>query len=523
MTSNADRVLNGRYRLVRPVGHGAQASVWIADHLALRTQVAVKLIDPDLARKPDARDRFQREAMAAAQLRSAHVVQILDHGIDDGQPFIVMELLDGEDLFDRLERQGRLTLRETSRIVTQVARALTRAHAAGIVHRDLKPENIFLVANDDDEVAKVLDFGVAKISEPARRPMHRTRFGQLIGTPHYMSPEQVQGITEVDSRADLWSLGVIAYQCATGTLPFDSEGMGDLFVKITSGELPVPSRDASTLPEAFDAWFAKACARALDARFEGARAMAQALAEVVAAAPPEPVPSLPTPPRRAAADDADERPSLPSWPDGVRLDDPRAGGPTPTSVDLDESDIQEDPGSPPGPPVSPVSAVPAAAPVSAPWPAASAVPARSAATSSALASMGPSTVATIAMPPELDASRRRRVVRYVAAAFGLLAAWIAWTALRSQLDRPTAHPAAAGLDVAALTPSGPATSGLTPAADEVPVPAVDPALPPPPPTARPQASERAPVRPATPATRPTKGDPRGDDDLVLEVPEPPPE
>src|SRR5262249_16138313 len=152
------------------------------------------------------RERFRREATAAAQLRSAHVVQILDHGIDGDQPFIVMELLDGEDLFERLQKRGRLSLKELAKIATQVSRALTRAHAAGIVHRDLKPENVFLVPNEDDEVVKVLDFGVAKVNDPAKRTMQRTGVGTLIGTPHYMSPEQVKGISEVDFRTDLWAL-----------------------------------------------------------------------------------------------------------------------------------------------------------------------------------------------------------------------------------------------------------------------------------------------------------------------------
>ena len=225
MALEAGRILHDRYRLIRPIGHGSQASVWIAEHLALTTTVAVKLIDPELAKKESARERFRREATAAAQLRSAHVVQILDHGIEGDQPFIVMELLDGEDLFERLTHRTRISLRETSKVVTQVARALTRAHAAGIVHRDLKPENIFLVPNDDDEVVKVLDFGVAKFKDPGKAAMQRTGLGTLIGTPHYMSPEQVKGISEIDYRADLWALGVIAFQCVTGELPFDSEGV----------------------------------------------------------------------------------------------------------------------------------------------------------------------------------------------------------------------------------------------------------------------------------------------------------
>ena len=281
MALEAGRILHDRYRLIRPVGHGSQASVWVAEHLALTTTVAVKLIDPELAKKESARERFRREATAAAQLRSAHVVQILDHGIEGDQPFIVMELLDGEDLFERLTHRTRITLRETSKIVTQVARALTRAHAAGIIHRDLKPENIFLVPNDDDEVVKVLDFGVAKFKDPGKAAMQRTGLGTLIGTPHYMSPEQVKGISEIDYRADLWALGVIAFQCVTGDLPFDSEGMGDLLIKISVGEMPVPSKVVPSIPANFDAWFARACDRDPVRRFQSAREMAVALGGVV--------------------------------------------------------------------------------------------------------------------------------------------------------------------------------------------------------------------------------------------------
>ncbi len=281
MAIEAGRVLNQRYRLIRPVGQGSQASVWVAEHLALQTHVAVKLIDPELAKKESARERFRREATAAAQLRSAHVVQILDHGIDDDQPFIVMELLDGEDLFERLAHRSRLSLRETSKIVTQVARALIRAHAAGIVHRDLKPENVFLCPNEDDEVVKVLDFGVAKVKDAAKVTMQKTGVGTLIGTPHYMSPEQVKGIGEIDHRADLWALGVIAFQCVTGELPFDSEGVGDLLIKITIGDAPIPSRVYPGVPANFDVWFAKACAREPAKRFQSAREMAVALAGVV--------------------------------------------------------------------------------------------------------------------------------------------------------------------------------------------------------------------------------------------------
>ena len=280
MTIEAGQVLHQRYRLIRPLGQGSQASVWVAEHLALSTLVAVKLIDLELAKKEEALDRFRGEATAAAQLRSANVVQILDHGVEGAQPFIVMELLEGEDLFERLERRRRLSLQETSRIVTQVSRALARAHAAGIIHRDLKPENFFIVTSEDDEVVKVLDFGVAKVSDPAKQTMKRTSVGTLIGTPHYMSPEQVKGIGEVDHRTDLWALGVIAYQCVTGELPFDSEGVGDLLIRISMGEMPVPSKARPDLPPAFDAWFARACDRDAARRFASARDLAESLARV---------------------------------------------------------------------------------------------------------------------------------------------------------------------------------------------------------------------------------------------------
>src|SRR6188474_328839 len=137
-------------------------SVWLATDLSLDSTCAIKLVDPDKIGNEEVRVRFQREARAAAQIRSANVVDVFDHGLWNDMPFIVMEHLEGEDLGARLDRQGRLELRETYEIVAQVARALVRAHAMGIVHRDLKPENIFLVPGDDHEVAKVLDFGVAK-------------------------------------------------------------------------------------------------------------------------------------------------------------------------------------------------------------------------------------------------------------------------------------------------------------------------------------------------------------------------
>src|SRR5262245_47212839 len=145
-----DTILAGKYRLTRQLGRGGMGSVWLAQHLTLDSPVAIKLMDPAIASSQEALQRFWREAQAAASLRSPHVVQILDHGVDQGTPYIAMELLDGESLADRLARVGTLGPPETARIMTQVARAVRRAHEAGIVHRDLKPDNIYLVRNDEE-------------------------------------------------------------------------------------------------------------------------------------------------------------------------------------------------------------------------------------------------------------------------------------------------------------------------------------------------------------------------------------
>src|SRR5262249_19686486 len=153
----------------------------------------------------------------------------------------------------RLRRCRRLDRQATLAVVTQVARALNKAHAAGLVHRDLKPENIFLVPDEEREIVKVLDFGVAKALGGSGAV--RTQKGMLIGTLEYMSPEQLRGLPNIDHRCDLWSLGVVAFLCLTGRLPFDAERLGDLIVRVFGQALPRPSDVAPDLPRAFDAWW----------------------------------------------------------------------------------------------------------------------------------------------------------------------------------------------------------------------------------------------------------------------------
>ena len=273
------RIIGGRYRLVRILGKGGMGSVWLADHMTLQTPVAIKLIDSETARNPNARARFDREARIAAKIRSPHVVQILDHGTtEEGEPYIAMECLSGESLRERLGARGRLTPAETGRIVSHIGRAMTRAHESGLVHRDLKPENIFITIDGDDEIVKVLDFGIAKAPDAlSLAGIDPTRTGALLGTPYYMSPEQAQGLKTVDTRSDLWSLGVVAFECLTGHRPFLAAALGPLIAKILGGPIPVPSQVAvdARLPAEIDAWMRKALSRAPADRFASAKELAE--------------------------------------------------------------------------------------------------------------------------------------------------------------------------------------------------------------------------------------------------------
>jgi len=276
-TLESGEMVTSSLRLVRRLGAGGMGTVWIARHTGLNADVVVKFITSEHAPNPDIVARFQREAAAAAEVRSPHVVQMLDHGVSQGGlPYIAMELLDGEDLAARVLRQ-RLSPGEIAGVVVQVARALSRAHERQIVHRDIKPENIFLCETGDEEAfVKVLDFGIAKVTKPEQ--FGGTATGAMIGTPYYMSPEQVIGAKTIDYRSDIWSLGVVVFYAMTGVHAFDGETIGAISVKICSGETPKPSHFNPTIPSAVDEWFATACAKDPAHRFQSVRAMAEALA-----------------------------------------------------------------------------------------------------------------------------------------------------------------------------------------------------------------------------------------------------
>jgi len=274
-------VVAGKVRLEKLLGKGGMGSVWVATHLGLDTKVAIKFM---AGSAEAALARFQREARAAAQIRSSNVVKIHDYGVDQGLPYIVMELLEGEDLAGRLRRKGRLSLAETERILIPIARGLERAHEAKLVHRDLKPENVFIVHEGDEEIPKILDFGIAKTLATDGEAKDVTEAGAMLGTPYYMSPEQARAKTYVDHRSDLWSLGVIVFRMVTGTRPYEGKALGDLIAKICIDPPPRIAMIDPTLPAELDAFFDRALAKDPEARFPSARELARAFSEIVQSA-----------------------------------------------------------------------------------------------------------------------------------------------------------------------------------------------------------------------------------------------
>ncbi|MCK6587315.1 MAG: serine/threonine protein kinase [Polyangiaceae bacterium] len=257
--------------------------VWQGLHLALNTQLAVKLVDASAHKDRDEiLERFRIEGQAAGRLRSPHIVQIFDYGTEGNIAYMAMELLEGETLSDRLVRAGRFSIADTARVLHEIALGVALAHEQGIVHRDLKPQNVFLAKIGGRVTVKVLDFGIAKLTAAPPTDTLKTHAGMMVGTPAYMSPEQVMGNTQIDWRSDLWQMGIIAFECVCGKMPFEATSLGDLFMRICSAPLPVPSKFGPA-SEAFDAWFARAMQRDPEKRFQSAKEMAEALAAIVPA------------------------------------------------------------------------------------------------------------------------------------------------------------------------------------------------------------------------------------------------
>lgn len=264
-------ILDGRFRLDEPIGEGGMGSVWRGFDLKLEGPVAVKLVPlARLGGRPFS--RFTKEAKAAAQLRSPNVVQVIDHGKTDTHAYIAMELLAGESLKERLQR-GALTPEELIELFEPLAGVLERAHDQGIVHRDLKPGNIQLVPEGERTIVKVLDFGIAKIEGAID---DETKTGALMGTPFYMSPEQLRDSKNVDRHADLWALAIIAYEGLIGVRPFVADTVGALAHRLFTQPAPVPSEHGE-VPPGLDGWFARATSLDTSNRFQSATEMLAAL------------------------------------------------------------------------------------------------------------------------------------------------------------------------------------------------------------------------------------------------------
>lgn len=266
-------MLTDNLMLKRELGSGAMGTVWMALNCALDAPVAVKVLRTEGMRSEVVRSRFEQEARGLARLNDPHIVRVFDYGLSlDNQPFIVMELMRGEDLASRLKRAERMDQTEVSLLIRQCARALGHAHAAGIVHRDLKPANIFLIEGDETFV-KILDFGVARFVDRGDRV---TKAGTLVGTPLFMSPEQFTNNLNVDHRSDLWALAVVAYRCLTGVVPFPGETVATVGMLVTGGRFDPPSKHRPELGAALDEVMVRALQLEREKRFQSAKELAEA-------------------------------------------------------------------------------------------------------------------------------------------------------------------------------------------------------------------------------------------------------
>jgi serine/threonine protein kinase len=272
-------VIGGRYRLSKLIGEGGMASVWRAEDGTLARPVAIKLLYVRSHRDPQSIvDQFLREARLAASVQHRNVIHTVDFGVTpDHTPFMVMELLDGESLADRMVRSPALRMEEVVHVASLTLRGLSAVHEAGIVHRDLKPQNIFLQRDAESMFPKILDFGISRSLGSGPQSAIATQQGMIVGTPEYMAPEQARGDADIDKRADIYAMGVILYEGITGRVPFEASSLAELIVKIVSTTAPPMRALRPDVPPLLADCIARALSHDRAARFADAGEFRRAL------------------------------------------------------------------------------------------------------------------------------------------------------------------------------------------------------------------------------------------------------
>jgi serine/threonine protein kinase len=276
-------VLAGKYRIERILGIGGMGVVVAAMHLQLDEKVALKFLLPAMLRNREVVSRFAREARAAVKIKSEHVARVSDVGtLENGAPYMVMEFLEGGDLAAWLEQRGPLPVDQAVDFVLQACVGVASAHGIGIVHRDLKPANLFCIrGNDGQFIIKVLDFGISKITNVSASDAggSMTHTASVMGSPYYMSPEQMQSAREVDERTDIWALGVIVYELLTGTTPFVGESFAEIAIKVATGTPPPVRSYRPDVPAGLESVILKSLDKDKTRRYSNVAELALALAE----------------------------------------------------------------------------------------------------------------------------------------------------------------------------------------------------------------------------------------------------
>jgi serine/threonine protein kinase len=269
-------MLDDKYRIDRLLAVGGMGAVYVGTHIKLRKRIAIKVLNPQLSSAPMI-ERFHREAITASQIGHEGIAQVTDIGTSsDGEPFLVMEYLEGEPLAARLRSSGPLAVEDACELGCAILSPLAAAHRAGIVHRDLKPDNVFLVRQSRGEMVKLLDFGISRTAG-AESEFRLTTTGLVLGTPYYMSPEQARGDSEITPAADLYAFGVMLYEMLIGSVPIQAENYNQLMYRVMMGDYARPREHRPELPEALEAIILQAMAQKPDQRPAGAAELEEAL------------------------------------------------------------------------------------------------------------------------------------------------------------------------------------------------------------------------------------------------------